>query len=151
MSKMSDQWGWHKNPDGTWEMPENKARFLEWLTTPPEKREPSSQQALAKEMDLHPQTLTNWKQDPTFRQEWDRALAAMNIRPDRVQEVVESLHKQAVRGDTKAAQLYLTMVEKISPPKIIFEEKGVQAMSDEELDAALEAKLAERGRNLRAV
>lgn len=146
--------GANQYPEGQWKvkdgeliMPDRQQQFLQWLLTMPEDREPRTLKAYAEQNKVHVQTLYTWKKDPSFRERWDKALAELNISPDRTQDVINALFKNAKAGDTKAAELYLRMVDKISPPKIVFEEKGVQQMTDDELAQAL----AERQRHLRAV
>ena len=143
---------WRKLEGNNWEMPEKVAKFLTWLTTPPEVRkelgEPAGIKAWAEANDVTYETTRRWRLDPMFRAEWERILSEMNIRPDRVQQVIDAMYKNAVSGDTKSAELYLRLVDKISPPKVqVIESKSVAQMSNEELSAALE----ERQRGLRAV
>lgn len=115
--------------------PALQAEFLSWLVNPD--RQPTTQRQWAKDHDVHESTLGRWKRDPSFREMWERQLAELNIDPGRIQDVIESLWRVAKNGDVKAMVAYLQMVEKISPPKIVIEEKSVQDMGDDELAAAL--------------
>ena len=38
-----------------------KMRYIEWLTTPPQERVPATERELARELDVIPKTLYNWK------------------------------------------------------------------------------------------
>lgn len=142
--------GW-ENHDGKWQMPERQAEYLQWLCTPPADREPNTKAAMAERLDVHVATLRRWEKDSMFRAEWDRALAELNIKPDRVQEVIDALFKQATSGDVNAQKLYLTMVEKISPPKIVLHDKGVEDLSDDELADELEKRAIDARRGMRSV
>lgn len=44
--------------------PEERARFAEWLATPPDLREPKTQKGLAKQLEVNEWTLSLWKKDP---------------------------------------------------------------------------------------
>lgn len=140
-----------KKVEGGYEMPEHQAEFLQWLVTPPEHREPRTYREWAAQHHLDTSTMRRWRADPMFRKEWEKALAEMNIHPDRVQEVIDALHKSATNGDVKAMETYLRMVDKISPPKIVFEEQSVRDMTEEQLAEALEQRAQQKRKQMKAV
>jgi hypothetical protein len=44
--------------------PGERAKFADWLATPPKLRNPKTQKALAKQLGVHEWTLSVWKKDP---------------------------------------------------------------------------------------
>ena len=123
-------------------LPERWDQLLDWLVDP--SRE-GTQKECAERLGYTPQHIPHIKRDPLFRAAMEKRLDELNIRPDRVQEVVESLFKQAKQGSTKAAELYLRYVEKLAPPKVVVEDHRASEMSQDELLAALEAAKQEVG------
>ena len=75
----------------------------------------------------------------------DHGVAELNISPDRIQMVVDALHRAAAGGDTKAAQLYLQYVDRLQPKRVVIEDARVASLSDEELAAELQSLLGEAG------
>lgn len=130
--------GWnYNNQTQTWEMPEAQSRFLDWLLSDP--RIPSSLKAWAVENGYDESTPQRWKKDKRFRAEWERRAAELNISTDRVQSVVDSLHRAAVGGDTKAAMAYLQYVGRFMPTtKVVTEASDTKSLTDEELLAELQ-------------
>lgn len=84
-------------------------------------------------------TVRHWNtQDPSVRAIIERRLGEFNTSPERLQEIIAAMWDKAQKGDTKAAQLYLAYVERVSPSKRIEQVEGAAAeMTDEELQAAL--------------
>ena len=97
----------------------------------------------------HEDSLRRIKRDHRFIKEWDRRAAELNINPERVQSVIDSLWQRASDGDVKAASLYLQYIEKFTPKRkvVVDDERDVAGFSDEELASALEAEV----RHLRMV
>lgn len=114
-----------------------RAEFIEWLIDPSRL---GSQVDFAAAHGVTPQTLSNWKKDPTFKSELDRRLGQMNVDSLRIQKVVDAMWDKAAQGDVKAAELYLRYIEKISPTRPVLDEgTDVTKLSDEELLAALQS------------
>lgn len=128
------------------ELLEGQAEFIEWLCTPPPDRDPRSQNELARRLGKDPGTLTRWKDDPLVREQWERRLRQMNVSPEAMQPIIQTLHAKAVGGDIKAAELYMKYVAQISPPKKveIDDKRGIEELSDDEI-----ADLAENVVHLR--
>lgn len=121
-------WNWDNQTD-TWAMPEIQSKFLDWLLTDP--REPETKRQWCALNDLHEDTPKRWKRDKRFLAEWDRRAQEMNISVDRVQSVVDSLHKAATNGDVKAASLYLQYIQKFTPvQRIVTEASDTKDLSD---------------------
>lgn len=124
--------------------PDQRA-FIEWLVAPVQ--EPSTQYAYAAQTNTAPKTLTNWKNLPEFREEWDRRLQELNVDPERVQEVMDALHIKAKGGDVRAIKLYLEVIDRFRP-KVEVEVTRASDLTDEQLAELLEQaagdELAER-------
>lgn len=119
-------------------MPELQSEFLDWLLSDPITRMPKSQGGWADAHQLDRRTLTRWKADKKFVREWEERAEKLNISVDRVQSVIESLHKQAVNGDVKAASLYLQYIDKFTPKKkVITESSDTTGLTDEEIAAEM--------------
>ena len=129
-------------------MPVRWQDFLDWLLKGPD-RDPRTQREWATENGIHEDSLRRIKRDPRFVKEWDRRAAELNINPERVQSVIDSLWQRASDGDVKAANLYLQYIEKFIPKRkvVVDDERDIAGFSDEELASALEAEV----RHLRMV
>jgi hypothetical protein len=141
--------GWATDPDtGEQTMPEAWRDLLEWLLRGPE-REPRTQREWATENTIHEDSIRRIKRDARFIKEWDRRAAELNINPERVQSVIDSLWQRASDGDVKAASLYLQYIDKFTPKRrvVVDDDRDTAGLSDEELASALEAEV----RHLRMV
>jgi hypothetical protein len=117
-------------------MPELQSKFLDWLLSDP--RDPATRSAWADEHGVHPDTPKRWKRDKRFQEEWERRAREKNISVDRVQSVVDSLHRAAVNGDVKAANLYLQYIDRFTPKRIVrTEDADTKSLSDDDLLAEL--------------
>lgn len=130
-------WNWD-NQSNSWLMPDLQSQFLDWLLTDP--KDPATRVAWAHENGVHPDSAKRWKRDKRFQEEWDRRAREKNISVDRVQSVVDSLHKAAVNGDVKAANLYLQYIDRFTPKRIVRNEDAeTKGLSDEDLLAELQS------------
>jgi hypothetical protein len=119
-----------RNEDG---LTAQQAEFLEWLVDP---QRQGSQSAKARELGLSPPTVVEWKRNIFFRKAWDKKLAELNVSPERTQNVMEAAYAEAIKGNVKAMELYMRLVDRISPNRVVVEEKRpVSEMSDGELAA----------------
>ena len=135
--------GWQWNEEsGEKIMPPLWQELLDWLLRGPDRR-PRTQRDWATENDIHEDSLRRIKRDPRFIKEWDRKAAELNINPERVQSVIDSLWQRASEGDVKAASLYLQYIEKFTPRKklVIDDERDIASFTDEELASAMEAEV----------
>ena len=140
-------WKWDEET-GQHVMPKNWQKLLDWLLQGNE-REPRTQRDWAAENKIHEDSIRRIKRDPRFIKEWDKRAAELNINPERVQSVIDSLWQRASDGDVKAASLYLQYIDKFTPKRkvVVDDERDIQGYSDEELAEALEAEVI----NLRMV
>ena len=130
-------WNWD-NQSNSWLMPDLQSRFLDWLLSDP--KDPSSRVQWCELNGVHPDTPKRWKRDKRFQEEWDRRAREKNISVDRVQSVVDSLHRAAVNGDVKAANLYLQYIDRFTPKRIVrSEDAETKSLSDEDLLAELKS------------
>lgn len=122
------------------ELHETQLAFLDYLTDPRTAAEKGTQAAWAEAHGIVQQTASNWKKEPMFRRAWEARLHDMNIRPDRIQTVIDEVYG-IIQGGTpadkiKAATLYLQYVNRLSPNKLPAKdepEKPLEEMTDEEL------------------
>ena len=140
-------WKWDEET-GQSVMPKNWQKLLEWLLQGNE-REPRTQRDWAADNKIHEDSIRRIKRDARFIKEWDRRAAELNINPERVQSVIDSLWQRASDGDVKAASLYLQYIDKFTPKRkvVVDDERDIAGYSDEELAEALEAEVI----NLRMV
>lgn len=110
--------------------------YIEWLCDPERK---GSKKAWAEENGVSETTIHRWQNEYVFKQAYEQRLAELNISPDRIQAVVDALHRAAKTGDTKAASLYLQYVDRLQPKRVVIEDARVGNLSDDALAAELEA------------
>ena len=132
-------------------LPEDRQRFLDWHVKTAELRaedgDPPTQRAYAQVHGVDVSTLTRWKRDPLWQRALESRLTELNVTPDRLQGIIDTMYKIATDRDHKnvvqAATLYLQYVEKLKPTKVLVEATGgdSKTMSDEELDRELEAEI----------
>lgn len=119
---------------------EKQSAYIEWLCDP---ERVGSKASWARENGVAVQTVYNWMNDRWFKAAYEQRLAELNIHPDRIQAVVDSLWKAAKGGDTKAATLYLQYVDRLQPKRVVIEDARVAALSDAELAAELQSLLGD--------
>ena len=128
-------WNWD-NQTNTWAMPDIQSKFLDWMLSDP--REPATRSEWCEQNGVHYDTPKRWKRDRRFNEEWERRAREKNISVDRVQSVVDSLHRAAINGDVKAASLYLQYIDRFTPKRVVrVEDADTQALSDDDLLAEL--------------
>jgi hypothetical protein len=130
-----------------------KQRFLEWLCTIKEDRDPPLQKDLAEELSVVPGTLQTWRNDPDFLEEWHRRYRKTVGSPERMQLVLERLFETATdRTDPRqvaAAKEYRMAVEGVAPTRFELNVTNARDLSDEAL-AELLAEAAAQEANDRA-
>lgn len=113
-------------------------QYLNWLLVPAPYREPRSEEAMAKVLEVNDSTLRRWKKKPAFAAEWKRRVEDMQGSPERTQKLMDTLYERALGGDNKAAQLYLQATGRMAPTQVNVEHSTkVSEISDEELDALI--------------
>lgn len=127
-----------------------KLRLVDWLTTPPDKRNPRTRRELADELLISVSTLWTWQKDPLVIAHWDRESKLRIGSPERTSLVLDDVFKLARDPDLapmsrlRAADLYLKAVDAMRPPEIDKAIKTAAELSDAELQALLaEAAQAE--------
>jgi hypothetical protein len=117
-----------------------KMRYIEWLTTVPQYREPRTERELARELDVYSKTLYNWKQDREFREIWQGESDEVIGGADRRQAVLETLYRAATDErnprHVTAGKLYLEAVGAMAPPKldVTISGKALGMLTDDELE-----------------
>lgn len=131
---------------GLVDLTEDQEKFIEWLVDPARK---GSQNDCARTIGVNPSTLSKWKRDLSFRKAWDTRLAELNVQPDRIQKVIESLYENAIGSgpqSVKAQELYLRFVDRFIPKEEVVTRRGASDLSDDELADAAENVLHLRKR-----
>lgn len=80
-----------------------KVRFLEFLAKPKQDRG-RTQQEFAKEIQVSPQTLSEWKKDAGLQSELVKMIKRKSVY--RAPEILAGLEKKALRGDAHAVRLW---------------------------------------------
>jgi hypothetical protein len=124
-----------------------KMRYIEWLTTPPSHRTPHTEVELARELDVYPKTLYNWRHEREFREVWSDDTDRVVGGEDRRQRVMDTLYDAASDPNNPrhvvAAKLYLDTLGAISPPRE-GNHKAIGMLTDDEIEKLLgQAVLAE--------
>lgn len=131
------------------ELTEKQKIYLDWRTDAEVQSERPTKMSIAAELGVNPSTLAKWEKTPLFIAEWNKRLAEMNVSPERTQRLMERLYTTAAgdRGDAKptdeikATELYMRLVEKISPPVQLVKvelSRPASELSDDELALKLE-------------
>lgn len=127
---------------------EKVSAFIDWLVTPPDMRVPATQADFGRENGVSASQLRDWKADERVKRLVSQRADTLNMSPDRVQEVMDALHRRAKTGDPQAAKLYMDQVARIESLKRE-SVSGYEEMTDEELDALADERL--KGRNEQAL
>lgn len=119
-----------------------KQRYLDWLCTIKDDRDPPTQYEIAEELGCSTQTLLTWRKDAEFLEEWNRRYRMTVGSPERMQLVLERLFETATdRTDPRqvaAAKEYRMAIEGVAPQRV-----DVNVNTREISDAALEELIAE--------
>lgn len=83
-------------------------------------------------------TISRWIRDPRVVTLIETGLKASNAGPERVQTVLDMLHRKATtQDDVQAARLYLETVDRLSPRRVEVTVRDARSLSDEELRVEL--------------
>lgn len=124
---------------------ERKVRLLEWLTTIPSERKPSTKAALAEELGVSPRTLRDWQARDDFHREWEKRAREVAGDPEKMQAVLQAMFEAATDRDAKdrvsAAKTWLEANGAIRPPQREEEQGGgnLQTISNEKLEELIAA------------
>lgn len=127
---------------------ELQAEYMEWLLSAPSDRTIRSKSEWSRVRDVPRRTLYDWERKPAFRKEWEERAKDLQGSPERTQAILDVLHAKAVsEGNVAAAKLWLTTLEKITPPTVkvssTVRHETVQELSDAELEALLSSSAAD--------
>lgn len=127
-----------------------KMRYIEWLTTPPQERNPHTEKELARELDVYPKTLYGWKQDREFRDVWRDETDEVIGGEDKRARVMETLYMAAIDyrspRHVQAAKLYLETIGAIGPQQVNVHvtSKALNMLTDDEIESLIARGLAEQ-------
>ncbi len=136
------EWSWDKD-EGRWIMPDLQRKFLEeyCMVWP----RPCTQVEWAKEHGIHSVSLTRWKRDPRFVNEFHRLADQSHAHPDFWKPVIERLRDTALANpeeemnntQVKAARDFFHILKQITPT-----EPAEQEVVDPRLNEILDAETA---------
>ena len=89
------------------ELREKRIQFALWLATPEKARNPKSQQLLAEELGVTPETVSRWRDHPSVVEIKNNAVGYMMN--DVLWQVVEKTKKAAVEGNAQDRRLYFQL------------------------------------------
>lgn len=113
-------------------------KFLNWLCTPANGRNPSSQEKYALQEGVDETTLRRWKKKPAFKMEWEKRISEQQQSPERTQKLLDNLYERALAGDNNSAKLYLQATNRLAPTQVQVEHSTKPSeISDQELDALI--------------
>ena len=120
---------------------------MEWLLTPPSERVVRSKSKWGEENGVARRTLYDWERKPSFRAEWESRAKEIQGSPERTQDVLDAMFVLAKQGDVSAAKLWLTAMEKITPPTVrvdqtVTAKRALAELSDADLEALLASEAA---------
>lgn len=116
-----------------------KQRFLTWLCTPPKDRDPATETALADEIGMSRRTLSNWKSEKEFLEEWERLYLKTIGNPEVKLRIMKTLEQTATDPDdpkhVQAAKTYFEIEGSVKPAKMNVEvtQRPAKELSDEQL------------------
>jgi len=118
----------------------DQKRYVEWLSTAPMERVPSTKQEFAATIGVDPSTLRRWEKKDVFRSHWESQSKESQGSPERTQGVLDTLHAKAMDGDVRAAQLWLQAMNKMAPAQVeVKHDRRAADLSDAELDELISA------------
>lgn len=115
--------------------------YLEWLVTPVTERIPRYQKDIANKLGVDVTTLRRWEKKPHFKTEWDKRVNEIQGSPERTQRLLDALYEKALKGDNRAAQLYLQATNRLVTAPTVIQTVTPAELSDEELDQLLSSSL----------
>jgi hypothetical protein len=121
--------------------------FIEWLVDPERQ---GSEKQWARDHGINEATKTRWKHSPFFRRGLQRRMDELNLSPDRVQAVLNNMHRLATssgREAVMAAKTYLQHVERLEPTRKPIEDRAIKDLTHEELLEQLERALDNQRRS----
>ncbi|CAB4151575.1 Homeodomain, phBC6A51-type [uncultured Caudovirales phage] len=114
---------------------ERQEKYLNWLLIPSQLREPSTQEAYAKQEGVDTTTLRRWQKKPYFKEEWAKRVEDLQGSPERTQKLMDTIYQRALGGDNKAAQLYLQATNRLAPQQVsITHSTPLAEISDKDLE-----------------
>ena len=120
-------------------MSDKQMAFIEWLCTPEALRNPQRQKDWCTENHVTFGKPAEWRNDPDFKLVWSRRMTELQVTPDRLAEILDSLHDQGVKGNHQAAKLWISTVQafmpKVNPVEEAPSATALADLSDDELEA----------------
>jgi hypothetical protein len=128
---------------GVAELTDTQLAYVEWRADPTRE---GSKIDWAAEHGTTAGNLRRWEKTPWYREALNARLAQLNIEPERLQQVLDALWREAKDGDVNAAKTYFAEIEKIRPTQRRVESADIADLSDEELQHAWDEGMASLAR-----
>lgn len=125
------------------EITDTQLEYIDWRADPTRN---GSKESWAADHGTTAATLRRWEKTPWFRQGLERRLAELNIEPERLQVVLDTLWREAKDGDVNAAKAYFAAIEDMRPKRTRIEDTSLVDLTDEELEEAWAEGMAHRQR-----
>jgi hypothetical protein len=119
-------------------------QYLEWLTDPEVQASKETVTAFSRRTGIPVRSMQNWKRQHKFVRAWEHRCAAMNVNPERIQNLMDVLYDQGRKGSVKAIELYMKLNDRMTPERHVIEASTRPAavdMSDDELAEELEKRV----------
>ena len=119
---------------------QEQEKFLLWLITPEDSREPSTKKAYAEQNGIVVGTLAYWEKKKPFLERWKLAVTGLNQSPERSGKLLDVLYLKGLAGDIKSAELFLKATGQMpnaAQTLNIKSETSVKELSDEDLQAMI--------------
>jgi len=119
-------------------------RYLHWLCSAPNEREPSTKSELAEELGINRRTLANWQDNVEFLKTWEKLYLKTIGDPGVKLRIMKTLEGTATdRDDPKhvqAAKTYMEIEGSMKPQRMeVSVTKDTAKLNDDELDAMIAA------------
>lgn len=106
---------------GAMALSEQQKRFINWLLTVKEEREPRRQEDLAEELGVSAHTLSTWKRDEEFLREWNTQYLRTIGSPETKMRIMHTLQRTATDGEdpkhVQAAKAFFEIEGSLRPTK----------------------------------
>jgi len=119
-------------------------RYLNWLCTPPDDREPRYKKDLAEELGLQHRTLNTWHDNADFLKAWEKLYLKTIGDPGVKLKIMQTLEQTATDNDdpkhVQAAKAYFEIEGSMKPQRMEVQvTKDAAKLSDDELENLLAA------------
>ena len=119
---------------------QEQEKFLLWLITPEDSREPSTKKAYAERNGIVVEAGANWKKQKPILERWKPAVTGLNQSPERSGKLLDVLYLKRLACDITSAELFLKATRQMpnaAQTLNIKSETALKELSDEDLQAMI--------------